>query len=287
MPPRGSNDVYVGWNNLIQEYIEGLDLVIPATFIADPLSSGVSQWPTNLGMASTFDPEVAAEYGRLMSEEWRALGISVQVATQIDLATEPRWKRITGTFGEDPALASDMAAAIVNAWQSSYDENGEDLGWGEDSVVCQVKHLTGDGAAEGGRESHTLDGAYTVFPGGQFYTGLMPFVATLNLPGKTETAAAAMTNFSIAVDENGDAIGDGGRVVTSLNSWKINTLWREAYGFNGYIITDFGVIFKDAAEKTIGNNRASGRTYGAEDLTPAERYLAVMEARCRCFRWRR
>ena len=276
--PRGSSDVYVGWNNLIQEYIEGLDLVIPATYIADPLSSGVSQWPTNLGMASTFDPEVAAEYGRLMSEEWRALGISVQVATQIDLATEPRWKRITGTFGEDPALASDMSVAIVNAWQSSYDENGEDLGWGEDSVVCQIKHLTGDGAAEGGRESHTLDGAYTVFPGGQFYTQLMPFVATLNLPGKTETAAAAMTNFSIAVDENGDAIGDGGRVVTSLNSWKINTLWREAYGFDGYIITDFGVIFKDAAEKTIGNNRASGRTFGAENLTPVERYLAVMEA---------
>jgi len=49
-----------------------------------------------------------------MSEEWRAMGISMQVATQMDLATEPRWKRISGTFGEDPALSMDMARAVIN-----------------------------------------------------------------------------------------------------------------------------------------------------------------------------
>ncbi|MCU0363775.1 MAG: hypothetical protein MUD02_10305 [Bacteroidales bacterium] len=43
-------------------------------------------------LASTFDPGAGTEYGRLMSEEWRAMGISMQVATQMDLASEPRWK---------------------------------------------------------------------------------------------------------------------------------------------------------------------------------------------------
>ncbi len=278
--PRGSAEVFVGWNNLIQEYVEGLDNVcIPTTYVADPLgeSDVVSKWPGYLGVAASFDPEVAAEYGRLLSEEWRALGISMKIAPQIDLATEPRWKRADSTFGEDPALAMDMARAMVNAWQSSYDADGNDLGWGVDSVNCQIKHLTGDGAAEGGRESHSLDGAYTVFPGGQFYTQLMPFVACLDLPGKTETVSSAMTNFSVAVDGNGDAIG-GERTATSHNAWKINTLWRGVYGFDGYILTDFGVIFKDEAEKTIGNNRASGRAYGVEDMTPAERELGMMEA---------
>ena len=70
-------------------------------------------------MAATFDPEVGGEYGHLMSEEWRAMGISMQVATQMDLATEPRWKRISGRFGEDPALSMDMARAVINGWQST------------------------------------------------------------------------------------------------------------------------------------------------------------------------
>ena len=64
---QGPADVVAGWNNLIQEYIESrTDIVaIPATFIADPLNgNGVSDWPGYLAVAATFDPEVAAEYGR-------------------------------------------------------------------------------------------------------------------------------------------------------------------------------------------------------------------------------
>ncbi|HBZ21697.1 MAG TPA: cell wall anchor protein, partial [Bacteroidales bacterium] len=94
-----SGKVKASWNNMVQAYIESLDSVvcIPAVWIADPRSGDVSEWPSNLALAATFDPEFGAEYGRLMSEEWRAMGISMQVATQMDLATEPRWKRISGT----------------------------------------------------------------------------------------------------------------------------------------------------------------------------------------------
>ena len=97
----------VNWNNMVQEYVEGLDNIvcIPAVWIDDPRSGDVSSWPCNLGLAATFDPGIGAQFGSTMSEEWRAMGISMQVATQMDLATEPRWKRIPGTFGEDPALS--------------------------------------------------------------------------------------------------------------------------------------------------------------------------------------
>ena len=136
----------VNWNNRVQEYIEGLENVvtIPAVLLDDPRSGDVSVWPSNLAMAATFDPEVGAEYATKMSKEWRAMGISMQVATQMDLATEPRWKRIPGTFGEDPALSMDMARAIINGWQSTYDEDGNDLGWGAHSVNNQMKHFPGD-----------------------------------------------------------------------------------------------------------------------------------------------
>ena len=265
-----SGKVKASWNNMVQEYIESFDSIvcIPAAWIADPRSGDVSNWPSNLAMAATFDPEVGAEYGRLMSEEWRAMGISMQVATQMDLATEPRWKRISGTFGEDPALSMDMARAVINGWQSTYDTAGNDLGWGEHSVNNQMKHWPGDGAAEGGRESHTRDGAYNVFPGGQFFTHLLPFVACMNLPGKTKTVSAAMTNFSVGIEKDGSPVGKK-RVASSYSLYKINTVLRGMYGWDGYILTDFGII--------------TGKNFGMEDSTPAECMLAILEAGCDAF----
>jgi len=260
----------VNWNNMVQEYIEGLDIIvcIPAVWIDDPRSGDVSSWPSNLGFAATFDPEVGAQYGRMMSEEWRAMGISMQVATQMDLATEPRWKRIPGTFGEDPALSMDMAKAIINGWQSTYDEEGNDMGWGKHSVNNQMKHWSGDGAAEGGRESHTRDGAYNVFPGGQFFTHILPFIACMDLPGKTEMVSGAMTNYSIGIEADGSPVGEE-RLGSSYSPYKINHLLREKYGWDGYILTDFGIL--------------TSKNYGVEDLTPAELRLATLEAGCDAF----
>ena len=265
--PNGPAETVVGWNNNIQKYIESSTanaVVIPATYIADPLGgNGVTKWPGNLGLAATFDPELAALYGETLSKEWRALGISMKVGPQIDLATEPRWNRIDATFGEDPQLAMDMTRAMINAWQSTYDEEGNDLGWGKDSVNTQIKHLWGEGAAEAGREAHTPDGAYNVYPGGNQWTHLLPYLATLDLPGLTEETAAAMTNFSVAVDANGDSIG-GDRVATSFNEWKLNEVWRKMNNWDGYILNDFNTHYD--------------KPYGVEDLSTAERLLQMLVA---------
>jgi len=87
----------------------------------------------------------------------------MQVATQMDLATEPRWKRISGTFGEDPRPVNGYARAVINGWQSTYDEN-EMIWVGRTQCEQPDEALARDGAAEARRESHTRDGAYT-FPG--------------------------------------------------------------------------------------------------------------------------
>lgn len=271
--PRGGRDdarTKVNWNNMVQKYIEALDQVVclPAVWIDDPRSGDVSNWPSNLGLAATFDPEMGAQYSSMMSEEWRAMGISMQVATQMDLATEPRWKRIPGTFGEDPALSVDMARAVINGWQSTYDEAGNDLGWGPHSVNNQMKHFPGDGAAEGGRESHTRDGAYNIFPGGQFFTHTLPFIACMDLPGKTQTVTAAMTNYSVGIEADGSPVG-GEALGTSYSSYKINQLLREKYNWDGYILTDFGIL--------------TSKNYGVEDLTLTEKMLATLEAGCDAF----
>ncbi|WP_346856819.1 glycoside hydrolase family 3 N-terminal domain-containing protein [uncultured Draconibacterium sp.] len=271
-PRGGANDTRtkVNWNNMVQEYIEGIEnsTCIPAVWIDDPRSGDVSSWPSNLGLAATFDPGIGAQYGRMMSEEWRAMGISMQVATQMDLATEPRWKRIPGTFGEDPALSMDIARAVINGWQSTYDNQGNDLGWGKHSVNNQMKHFPGDGAAEGGRESHTRDGAYNIFPGGQFFTHVLPFLACMDLPGKTKTVSAAMTNYSVGIEADGSTVG-GERVGTSYSTYKLKHLLREKYNWDGYILTDFGIL--------------TSKNYGVENLSPAEKRLATLEAGCDAF----
>lgn len=236
------------WNNEIQKHIEAnTDVVaIPATFIADPLEgSGVTDWPGNLALAATFDPELAHEYGRTLSKEWHSMNLTMNVGPQVDLATEPRWSRNDMTFGEDPQLSIDMTRAMINAWQSTYDDDGNDLGWGKDSVNIQVKHIMSEGAGEGGREAHSLDGAYAVYPGGQFYTSIMPYFAAQDLPGKTGTVSnEADLDFVLEIDE---LTGEIPLVlVMNLNS---SMVWSEIEPSADAILVSFG----------------GGRTHSARD----------------------
>jgi beta-glucosidase len=92
----------------------------------------------------------------------------------------------------------------------------------------------------------------------------------MDLPGKTQTVTAAMTNYSIGLDANGRPIG-GERVGTSYSKYKINTVLREMYGWDGYILTDFGVINTDSGRLPSSN-------FGVEDWTQPECMLGILEA---------
>ena len=86
-----------------------------------------------------------------------------------DLATEPRWARISGTFGEDAALASRLVAAYIRGFQ------GETLG--PQSVACMTKHFPGGGPQKDGEDPHFPYGREQVYPGDNFDYHLMPFEA--------------------------------------------------------------------------------------------------------------
>ena len=128
------------WNNALQAYAESLPFAIPTNTSSDPRSDarangvylkevkkGVSRWPNNLGIAATFDPQIARQFGEISSKEFRLLGLGTGLSPQIDLATDPRWTRNYGTFGEDPALSRDMTQATIDGEQSTQ-ENGKDKG---------------------------------------------------------------------------------------------------------------------------------------------------------------
>ena len=154
-----SPEVAARWNNNVQALVEGIGLGIPANNSSDPrhrtradaeynAGSGgdISMWPASIGLAATFDPALVRQFGEIASREYRALGVTTALSPQIDLATEPRWYRFSGTFGADPDLATAMARAYVDGFQSSSLEAEIAEGWGYESVNAMVKHWPGGGS---------------------------------------------------------------------------------------------------------------------------------------------
>ena len=248
----------VKWNNHLQSIGEADDYGIPMIIDCDPrndYSSGVS----NLAVAATFDTDAAREEFIKASRSYRQLGITQVLGPQIDTLTEPRWQRATGTMGEDPALARDMANAVISGYQSTYDAEGNDLGWGEESVLGMMKHWPGDGAAEAGRESHSNIGAYQVYPGDGFEVQQIAFIdGAMALDSATQTVAGVMSSYSVSYsgsEEYGELVG------SAWSEYK-NEILR-SHGFDGMISTG-GLM--------------DSTYHGVEDLTMEERAAKMVAA---------
>ncbi|MFV0634265.1 glycoside hydrolase family 3 N-terminal domain-containing protein [Demequina sp.] len=267
-------DATVPWVNEMQAYVETLAAegtpYVPVNFASDPRSTAgsggynadgvdISRWPSNLGLASTFDAAYTKQFGEMASAEYRALGITTALSPQIDLATEPRWLRVDGTFGEDAAAAAELASAYVDGFQGS---EGSDE-WGSESVNAMIKHWAGDGPGEGGRESHTDAGKYGVYPGDNLDEHVSVFQGALD-------SAAIMTSYSISLDGEGNALFED-RMGTAYDNGLMDVL-RGENNYEGVVVTDWGVMTGATDEGAF-----IGTAWGAEAMTPAERYVAVLE----------
>ncbi len=270
------NEVSVPWVNTMQKFAESQPMGIPCYFATDPRNGiGVSDWPGNLSLAATFDPAIAKESAKCQSIELRDLGCACFLAPQVDIGSDPRWFRFSGTFGEDPALSRDMVRAFCDGLQSTYDADGNDLGWGKDSMTAMVKHWTGEGAGEGGREAHLEMGKYAVYPNNNFEALMIPFVdGAFQLEGKTKTAAAVMSSYTAAWSEDG-SLGD--IVGSSFSKYKIKELLRGRFQFKGVVCTDWMVLNEGKAQGI----RSCGWGVGGiedENVNPAENALKCILA---------
>ena len=275
-----SPEVAARWNNNVQAFVEALGHGIPANKPSDPrnepsataefnMGSGgrISMWPTPLGLAATFDPAIVEQFGHTASEEYRALGIATALSPQIDLATEPRWSRFNGTFGEDPELDIAMARAYVDGFQTT---DGSADGWGNQSVNAMVKHWPSGGPEEGGRDAHFNYGKYAVYPGGNFATHMRPFTeGAFQLAGGTKSATAVMPYYTISygVDPSGKNVGN------SYNHYIISDLLRDKYAFGGVVCTDWNITYDNASIESF-----DGKCWGTETLTVAQRHYEVIKA---------
>ena len=268
------------WNNNMQAFVEGLDHGIPANTSSDPRHEAkatteynagaggqISLWPTSLGLAASFDPQLVYRFGEIASEEYRALGIATALSPQVDIATDPRWSRFSGTFGEDPQLATDMARAYCDAFQTT----PEAKGWGMKSVNAMVKHWYGYGAQEGGRDSHYASGKYAVYPGNNREMHKRSFVeGAFHLEGGTEMVSAVMPIYSILWNQDPSGENVGG----SYSKWLIQQQLRDEAKFEGVACTDWGIT----QDMKVLDSPRGGKPWGMEQFNEAERHYKILQA---------
>jgi beta-glucosidase len=272
-------------NNQLQEIAEGSRLGIPLTISTDPrnhfqyvlgasVQSGrFSQWPETLGLAAIGDPELVRKFADIARQEYRAVGIRETLSPQADLATEPRWSRINGTFGEDPALARQLVRAYVAGFQ--HGAAGVDTA----GVAAVVKHWVGYGAQKNGFDSHSSYGRYADFSDNDLDTHIGPFRGAF-----AAHVAGVMPTYSILQG----ATVDGKpleQVGAGFNKQLLTDLLRNRYAFDGVIVTDWAVT-NDCADVCRNGFPAGQRPtfqgvampWGVEDLPKADRFAKAVNA---------
>ncbi len=247
------------WANRLQALCESQPLGIPALVTSNPrnhvtaaAAAGTSvgqtafcAWPGELGLAAMRDLPLTREFADLARQEWVAVGLRKGYMYMGDLATEPRWQRIEGTFGENADWAGQMLGAVVEGFQ------GRQLG--PQSVALTVKHFPGGGAAQNGQDPHFAFGKNEVFPGGMLANNLVPFRAAIRAG-----ASSVMPYYSVPQGTPYPA------VAYTYDQELLRGVLRQQLGFEGIINSDTGPI--------------EMMPWGVEQLTVAQRYQRALEA---------
>lgn len=281
----GSAEVLAKQNNEVQAIAESSRWGIPVTISSDPRhhfeqvlgasmqDRAFSSWPEPLGFAALNDPELTRRFADVVRQEYESVGIRESLAPQADLATEPRWARANGTFGEDANTAKRMVEAYVAGVQNG--ANGLNAG----SVIAVVKHWAGYGAAKDGWDGHNYYGRYAEFSGHNFEQHLIPFTGAF-----VAHVGAVMPTYSVlqnvAIDGKPlEQVGAG------FNRQLLSDLLRRQYGFRGVILSDWAITndCPDACRNgaSAGNQpspRDIGMPWGVEELTKAQRFAKAINA---------
>jgi beta-glucosidase len=257
----------ITWHNALQQKAEETRLGIPMTISSDP-RHGVgqmdlnnqgnphfSQWPEPIGLGAINDVELTRQFGEIARQEYRAIGIHVALHPMCDLATEPRWSRIVGTFGEDAERSARLTDAYVRGFQ------GDDIG--AHSVLCMTKHFPGGGPQLNGEDPHFYYGREQVYPGNNFDYHLIPFEAAF-----AAGTAQIMPYYGMPIGTAYEEVGFG------FNKSIITGLLREKYGFDGVVCTDWGLL----TDLHLPNGVWVARAWGVEHLSTIERVKRVIEA---------
>ena len=188
---------------------------IPIIFMMDVIHGYRTIYPLPLGLGASFDPELVKDCSRMAAKEASAGGVNVTFTPMVDYVRDARWGRVMETCGEDPYLNGVMGAAQVEAFQ------GDDLSDPDNIATC-VKHFAGYGGAEAGRDYNTVEISERLLR--EYY--FPAYKACIDAGVKM-----VMPSFNSL---NG--------VPSIANSWLMNKILKEEWGFEGVVISDYNAI---------------------------------------------
>ena len=195
--------------------VEESRLRVPLLMGLDVIHGHRTIFPVSLAEACQFAPNLWAKTARAAAEEATEDGVALTFAPMVDVARDPRWGRIVESPGEDPWIASEMAAAKTRGFQ------GLDLA-ARDSLAATAKHLCAYGAVTAGREYASADVSERTLL--EIY--LPPFAAAV-----AAGVAAIMPAF---IDVAGAAMTANAKL---LQGWL-----RGVVGFDGVLISDYNAV---------------------------------------------
>ncbi len=238
-------------------------VAIPYSLHTNPINIG---YPDFLGFGAACMGEGNFDMVYNMADTDRkmmkACGLNIMYGPQVDVSTDPRWPRNSGTYGERTDITAGITKELIRGYQ-----NGED-GLNEGSVVLTVKHFPGDGPAENGFEPHMPIGQWRLYPteGSMEKYHLPPFQAAFDMK-----ASSIMPDYSrVATDGRSKPQYYRGKLTSSeqvgstYSKELITDLARGTMGFDGYVNSDSGI--------------ATVQIYGVEDLTVPQRYAKAISA---------
>lgn len=219
----------VAYNRELQRTaVEETRLGIPLLFGYDVIHGYKTIFPIPLAESSTWDLELIRQSASLAAKEAAAAGINWTFSPMVDIARDPRWGRIAEGSGEDSYLGSLIAAARVRGYQ------GHDLADPFTLLAC-AKHYIAYGAAQAGRDYHTVDISDRVLRD----TYLPPFQAALSVG-----VGSIMTAFNEI---------DG--VPATGSKYLLDEILRRELGFRGVVVSDYSSINELVAHGVAANDK--------------------------------
>ena len=207
-------------------------LGIPLIFGFDVIHGYRTLTPIPLGEAASWDLDAIERSARVAAIEASAAGQNWTFAPMVDIARDARWGRVMEGAGEDPYLGSLIAKARVKGFQ------GNDLSANNTIIAC-AKHYAGYGFAESGKEYNTVDvGTSTI------YNIILP-------PFKAALEAGVRTFMSSFNELNG--------IPTTGNSFLLRTLLKGEWGFEGFVVSDWGSISEMKAHGFAKDNKEAAK----------------------------
>jgi beta-glucosidase len=200
--------------HLVEATRLGIPAIVHEEICSGLMAHGSTVFPQAIGIAATWEPELAQELADSIRLQMRAVGVHQGLSPVLDVCRDPRWGRTEETFGEDPYLVARMGLAFVRGLQ------GEDL---HEGVVATAKHFIGYGASEGGMNW-----------------------APARL-GPCELHDVYLYPFEVAVREGGlravmNAYNEVDGMPCAGDRRLLTELLREEWGFEGCVVSDYFAV---------------------------------------------